>query len=264
MSLAASEVMTILILFHLSGYRTFKHFYLREICRHWKAEFPHLVSYSRFVELEPLVSLPLGLFLLAHCQGKVSGVSFIDSTVLAVCDNHRIHAHRVFSGLAERGKTSMGWFYGFKLHTLINDRGEFISFALTPGNVDDRNPKVVRVLTLALFGKLFGDKGYISGKLFAELWQRGIKLITRIRKNMRNVPMDLAEKILLRKRTLVETVHNELKNICQIEHTRHRSPANFFVNLLSGLAGYLFLPKKPSLHIEPSAFGGNVKQLVFC
>src|SRR5512142_3309265 len=134
-----SEIMTIVILFHQSHYRTFKAYYTEYVQRHWCGEFPTLVSYQRFVELMPTVLVPLVAYL--HTQlGRCSGISFIDSTQLSVCRNARIHQHRVFAGRAARGKTSVGWFYGFKLHLVVNDQGELLAFCLTPGNVGDRNP----------------------------------------------------------------------------------------------------------------------------
>ena len=246
-SMALSEVMLICIMFHHSNYRTFKWFYKKHVCVHLRGYFPHLVSYNRFVELMRISLLPLTLYMMRFRVGKCSGISFIDSTTLEVCHTRRIHSHRVFDGLAKRGKSSTGWFYGFKLHLIINDQGEILSFCLTPGNVDDRNLKNIQHLTKDLFGKLFGDKGYLSSKLFEELFEKNITLVTKIKKNMKNVLMDLSDKVLLRKRAIIESVNDFLKNICQIEHSRHRSPVNFLVNLVSGLVAYSFLPKKPSL-----------------
>ncbi len=148
----------------------------------------------------------------------------------------------------------IGWFYGFKLHLTINDRGEILSFCLTPANVDDRNPNVIHTLTKKLFGKLFGDRGYLSHKLWEQLFERDITLITKIRKNMKNKLMNVYDKLLLRKRAVIESVNDFLKNVCQIEHSRHRSPMNFMVNLIAGLAAYSFLEKKPSLHLDKSLF----------
>jgi hypothetical protein len=250
--LCLSEIMTILIAFQTSNFRDFKHFYAY-LNLHHRQDFPDLVSYSRFVSLIPRALLPLFAYLINACLGPITGISFIDSTALKVCGNKRISRHRVFRGLAALGKTTMGWFYGFKLHLIINDRGELLAFCLTPGNVDDRQP--VQRLTGSprkLWGKLFGDKGYISLALFEQLYQRGLKFITGIRKNMSNKLMELQEKILLRKRSLIETVNDQLKNICQIEHTRHRSPVNFLVHLLAGLIAYAKQPKKPSLDFRAS------------
>ena len=141
----------------------------------------------------------------------------------------------------------MGWFYGFKLHLIVNDRGELLTFYLTPGNVDDRKP--VPHMTRPLWGKLFGDKGYISKALFNELFKRGLQLITGIRKNMQNRLMPMMDKILLRKRAIIETINDQLKNISQIDHTRHRSVNNFLVNLVAGLIAYTHQPKKPSIKL---------------
>jgi hypothetical protein len=247
-SLALSEIMTILILFHQSHYRTFKAFYTEYVCMHLHRDFPGLVSYSRFVEFMPETLLPLCVYL--HAQlGPCTGVSFVDSTKLAVCHNRRIAQHRVFAGQAKRGKTSVGWFFGFKLHLVFNDRGELVTFRLTPGNVNDRAP--VPAFAKQLFGKLFGDKGYLSQPLAKQLVKEyGVELITPRRKNMKKVERPLIDKILLRKRAIVETIIDQLKNISQIEHTRHRSPINFMINVVCGLIAYCHQPKKPSLQLD--------------
>lgn len=243
-----SEMMTIMILFHQGGFRNFKHFYMDYVCIHLKSDFPELCSYQRFVSLMGRMLIPLVAFQLSRQKDKVTGISFIDSTILAVCRNQRIHRHKVFKGIASRGKSSMGWFYGFKLHLIVNDKGEIISFVLSSGNVSDQDIKICKNLTKHIWGKLFGDRGYISQKLFNELFANGVKLITRLRKNMKNKLMGLDEKLLLRKRSIIETINDQLKNICQIEHTRHRSPINFLVNLTAGLIAYSFQPKKPSIY----------------
>ena len=246
--LCESEIMTLLILFHQSHYRTFKAFYTEYVCMHLRAEFPGLVSYTRFVEYMPTVLLPLCGYL-RHCFGTCTGISFVDATALAVCNNRRIGQHKVFRGLAQRGKTSMGWFFGFKLHLVTNDRGELLNIALTPGNTDDRTP--VPALVRHLFGKLLADKGYISQALFEQLLETfGLQLITGVKKNMKNRLMPLADKLLLRQRAIIETIIDQLKNISQIEHTRHRSFFNYLVNLLCGLIAYCHQPKKPSLGLE--------------
>ena len=244
--LSDSEIMTIIIHFHQASYRTFKDYYTKHVLAHLKAEFPKLVSYPRFVALMPRVGLGL-LAYLNHCKGNCTGISFIDATSLAVCHNRRISRHRVFDGLAERGKTSMGWFYGFKLHLVVNDCGELIAFQITPGNVDDRKP--VPKMCRDLFGKIFGDKGYLSQSLFQELWEDGVQLITMLRSNMKNQLVVLQDKLLSRKRSIIETINDQLKNISQIEHSRHRSINNFFVNLIAGLIAYCHQEKKPSLNL---------------
>ena len=243
-SLSTSELMTIFIWFHCSGYKNFKQFYLEYVCRHLRKEFPGLISYSRFIQLMPRLVMPVAMFLKA-CFGKCSGISIIDSTSINVCHNRRIMRNKVFSGLAERGKTTMGWFFGFKVHLITNDRGELLSVTLTKGNVDDRQP--VPKMVKNIFGNLFGDKGYLSGTLSEKLRSNGVRLITTIRKNMKNKLMPLLDKIMLRKRFIIETINDKLKNECQIEHTRHRSPTNFLINLLAGLICYQMNPKKPAL-----------------
>jgi len=249
-----SEMMTIMILFHQSHYRTFKAYYTEYVQYHLRSEFPTLVSYQRFVELMPTILVPLVAYL--HTQlGRCTGISFIDSTSLAVCRNPRIHQHRVFAGRAARGKTSVGWFYGFKLHLIVNDEGELLAFCLTPGNVDDRRP--VPKLATRLFGKLFGDKGYLSQPRAEQLLvTQGVHLITKLRKKMHNRLLDLSDKLLLRKRAIIETINDQLKNSCQIEHSRHRSPINFLVNLVAGLIVYCHQRKKPSLGLQSLALPG--------
>ena len=248
--LSVSEIMTIVIHFHQSHYRDFKTYYTEHVCQHLKREFPHLVSYERFVILMPSVLGPLSAYL-HSLYGRCHGVSFIDSTALSVCDNHRIHNHKVFAQLAQRGKGSMGWFYGFKLHLVVNDCGELLACQITPGNVDDREP--VPTLSRRLFGKLIADRGYISQALFEQLLDTfGVQLITKLRKNMKNRLMPLLDKLLLRKRAIIESIVDQLKNISQIEHTRHRSPTNCFINIIAGLIAYCHQPKKPSLNLFPA------------
>lgn len=246
-SMIMSEIMTIEIYFHMSGYRCFKHYYIRFVKRYLNKAFPNLVSYTRFVELKKEMAIPLYLYLNTCRFGSITGISFIDSTPLKVCHNLRIKMHKVFRNIAKRGKTSVGWFYGFKLHLIINDQGELLAVTITPGNVDDRNLKMVDQLTRYLFGRLFGDRGYISKKLTQMLKQKNIQLITKLRKNMKEQALPLMDRILLRKRALIETVIDFLKNICQIEHTRHRSVFNFGVNILAALVAYSFQEKKPAL-----------------
>lgn len=245
--LSTSEILTILIYFHQSGYRTFKQYYNCHVRCFLNKYFLQLVSYSRIVQLMSYFLFPLFLFL-QTVLGACSGISFVDSTLLTVCHNRRIHSHQVFKKLAKRGKTSTGWFYGFKLHLIINDQGEILAYMLTGGNIDDRAP--VKNLCQKIFGMLFGDKGYISSNLFSELYEQGVQLITKLRANMKNKLIPLLNKLLLKKRGLIESVHNRLKYGAQIEHHRHRSPWNFLINLLSGLASYSVNPNKPSLRID--------------
>lgn len=254
--LSESEMMTIMILFHLSHYRTFKNYYLDCILGQLSREFPKAVSYPRFVALMPRLLAPLTAYVLSR-TGKKTGLYYLDSTKMVVCHNRRIYRNKVFKDIAERGHCSVGFFYGFKLHLAINHQGEIMSFCITKGNVDDR--EVVDKLMQGLAGFAAGDKGYISKKLTESLEKKGIKLITKVRKNMKKKMLSAFEKFFLYQRSIVETVIDQLKSICHIEHTRHRSPVNFLVNLISGLAGYCLKPKKPS--IGRSKFGINPQAL---
>ena len=245
-----SEIMTILLLFHFGTFKNFKHYYLHYIGVHLKKEFPKQLSYNRLVEIEHRVFIPMMFFLNTICFGKCTGITFIDSTKISVCHNKRIKRNKVFEGIAKTGKNTMGWFHGFKLHLVCNDKGELLSFCLTPGNVDDRDPKTLKTLTKNLFGKLFGDKGYISSALFETLFDNGVHLVTGIKSNMKNRLMSFYDKIMLRKRSIIETINDELKNICEVEHSRHRAVHNFLMNLIAALAAYSFFEKKPAIRFE--------------
>ena len=241
-----SEVTTILIAFQQSNYRTFKHFYLKHVCVYWRAEFPHLVSYSRFVQLQKEVLTVLTFYLSTHL-GTCSGISFVDSTRLRVY-NRRISSHRVFLSEAGCSKTSMGWFYGFKLHLVINEQGEILDVELTPGNTDDRRP--LPKFAEGLHGNLYADRGYISKDLREQLRAQGINLVYKVRKNMKPLDLSVSDEVLLRKRMLIESVIRELKTQTQLEHSRHRSFENFQVNVVSALIAYQLCEKKPSLNIH--------------
>jgi hypothetical protein len=239
-----SEIMTLVVLFHLSHYRTFKDYYNDCVLKDLKVYFPRVVSYNRFVELMQTALLPLSAYLKAKA-GERTGLYYVDASALPVCHNKRIHRHKVFKDLASRGKTTMGWFYGFKLHLVINTKGEVMSFCLTPGHIDDRAP--LEKLFKGLKGLAFGDRGYISKEKYQRLLQKGLCLVTRIKKNMKQKPMTALQSFFLSKRGLVETVIDQLKALCHIQHTRHRSPTNFLVNLVSGLVAYVLRPRKPSV-----------------
>ena len=273
--MSKAEIMVIMILFHDSGYRCLKHFYIEKVCRHMRHLFPKVVSYNRwgsesrsqtcldyaesrqrktivnrFVELEKEVAIPLALFIKKVLLGKCTGISFVDSTPLRVCRNQRIHIHKVFKGIAQRGKCSMGWFFGFKLHLICNERGELLNFMIPPGDVDDRKPLEYKAFVEFIYGKLVGDKGYISKNLFQRLFVDGIQLITKLKNNMKGTLMSVSDKLLLRKRAIIETVNDELKNIAQVEHSRHRCFDNFIVNLLGAIAAYCMFPKQPCINVQ--------------
>lgn len=245
--LAPSEVMTIAIHFHQSGYRTFKDYYTKYVCQSLSNYFPSLVSYNRMVELMPNVLMAC-LYYLRSRRGKSTGISFIDSTAIPICHPKRISRNKVFKETGMLGKSSMGWFYGFKLHLIINDSGDILSCQITPGNVDDR--KNVPAMASGISGKMFGDKGYISKELFNQLFSKGLQLITPLKSNMKNKLIPMTDKVMLRKRSLIETVNDQLKNISYLVHSRHRSLHNFLLNLITALIAYTLQPKKPSLKLD--------------
>ena len=249
-TMSKSEIMLIMIMFHDSGYRCLKHFYVEKVCKYLRHLFPKVVSYNRFVELEKQVAVPLALFIKKVLLGKCTGISFVDSTPLRVCRNQRIHIHKVFKGIAQRGKCSMGWFFGFKLHLICNEKGEILNFMITPGDVDDRKPLEYKAFVEFIYGKLVGDKGYIGKNLFQRLFVDGIQLITKLKSNMKGALMSVSDKLLLRKRAIIATVNDELKNIAQVEHSRHRSFENFIVNMLGAIAAYCVFTKKPCIHVQ--------------
>lgn len=243
--LSISEIMAIILLFHRSPSKNFKYFYMSYL-QQYTAEFPQLPSYNRFVELQQRCLGHFYALLMILCaMAKHTGFSYVDSTCIPVCHNKRTSRHKVFKNLASLGKSSMGWFFGFKLHLIINEKGELLNVFLSPGNVDDRKP--IRNITKHIIGLLFGDKGYIDHKLFTDLLQRKLKLITGIKANMKNKLMSLEEKILLRKRSIIETVNSVLKKDFQISHTRHRSFVNGFIHIFSTLVAYVFRSKKPAI-----------------
>ena len=245
-SLLASEVMTICVYFHESGFRTFKDYYEKHVLIHMQNDFHGLVSYNRFIELRQKIVLPLLAFVQLKSMGKCTGVSFIDSFALDVCHIRRASSHKVFKGLAQKGKTSTGWFYGLKLHTVINHLGEIIAFSITPGNISDCNKHIILSLTKKLYGKLFGDKGYIINQhLFEKLYLNGVRVITKLRKNMKNKLMLPEDAYLLKKRGIIESVGNLLKAHLLLEHSRHRSVWGFLLHIFSTLAAYKFREKKP-------------------
>lgn len=248
--MSVSEMITIEITYHLSGWKCFKFFYKQVVLKALKSYFPQSLSYERFVYLKPTMMLHLFGFILACRLGMETGYYYVDSAKLAVCHNRRIYNHKVFKNIAQRGKTSVGWFYGLKIHLLINHLGELMAFRLTPGNVADKNRTLMNRLAKGLKGVLFGDKGYISKKVFEDLFDKGLKLVTKIQKNMKNKLLPLKEKLLLKKRGVVESCINLMKFLCDIEHSRHRSPINAIVNILAGIAAYTFLDRKPKINLN--------------
>ena len=242
-----SEILTISILFHFSKYKTFKDYYLYYVEKDLKSAFPNLVSYTRFVELKGICSGLLTLVSQA-LLGKNTGISIIDSTTLEACGIKRGYNHKVLKGIAKKGKSSMGWFFGTKLHLVINHLGEIVSTMLTSGNISDGNKNIVNVLTKNISGKLVADKGYIGN--FQSLFQRGITLIHGIRINMKNKFMHLFDKFLLRKRSIIETVNGILKESLSLEHARHRSVNGFIAHIFSTVSAYSFYKNKPMIKLS--------------
>ena len=235
-----SEIITILLAYHRSGTTCFKYFYFslsREL-------FPDLVHYSRFVKLVKKAFLAL-ICMLKSLEGEVTEFLFIDSTPMAVCHNLRQRKHKVFKGIATKGKTSTGWFFGFKLHFLFNTKGEIVRLTVTSANVHDTNP--VADMMQGIKAKLIGDKGYISKKLFSKLFEHGSILITKIKKNMKNILMDMSDKMMLMKRSFVETIFSSMKSLNTLIHHRHRCPTNAFAHLFAGLIVYQIRDDKPTL-----------------
>ena len=232
-SLNESEIMNKIIYFHLMCYRDFRHYYLFHVCQRMRDDFPGLVSRNCLVELMQKPFLPIAVYLEIRCMDNCTGISYVDSSHLSACHIKRAHSHKVLKGHAKKVQCSIEWFFGLKLHFIVNDKGEILDFILTPGNVDDRHQLLGSNLLQKNNGKLYGDKGYISQSLFEKLLIYGIHLITKLRKKMPNYLMLLSNKILLRKRVLIESVIDELKNICQIEHTRNRSHESMVLNFIS-------------------------------
>lgn len=248
LSLTASEVITISICYHLSGYKTFKDFYTKHVLIYMQNDFKNLVSYVRFIELREKIVIPALLFLITRQLSSCSGISFIDSFKLSACHIRRVYSHKTLAKVASRGKTSVGWFYGMKVHLVINHKGEIVSFYITTGSTADNNESVLFKLTKNLFGKFFGDKGYIvNPEIYKKLFTAGKQLITKIRSNMKNKLMHMTDKMLLKKRGIVETVGDILKEHLNLEHTRHRSIWGFFLNIFTTLSAYQFRDKKPSI-----------------
>lgn len=244
--LSMSEIITIMIHFHQSHYRDFKNYYLHYVCRHLKSYFPNILSYSRFIALTADIVIPMSCYLTSKL-GKPTGIQFIDSTTIKVCHIIRAKRNKVFAGVARHGKGTMGWFFGFKLHLIINHLGEIVSLKITTGNENDRKP--VLDMADAIFGKLYADKGYISEALTGELLDKGVEMITTIRKNMKKKFISLWDRALLKKRFIIETVNDQLKNISYIEHSRHRSIHGFIWNMLGGLIAYSLKEDKPKLDL---------------
>lgn len=251
--LTTSEIITILVYYHHSGYKNFQYYYQRLVLPQMHTHFPELVSYQRFIDLIPRQVATLHVLTKWLCLlSKQTGYYFADSKKLPVCDPKRIHNHRVLADIAQRGKSSTGWFYGLKLHLVINQLGQIMNFLITPANVSDNNETVLRLLLRKLKGKCYADKGYIS-KLFEQFYQEGLQIVTKLRKNMKNALLPLVDKLRLKKRALIESVNDILMSVLDIDHSRHRSPLNALAHTMAGLVAYHFYDTKPSVFVKPSS-----------
>lgn len=245
--MSASEIMAILIFYQFSGYKCFEYYYEEMVQRELKTYFPNQVSYCRFLRLIGRCDYQLFLFLKWKCSlSQLTGIYFVDSKKLPVCHNRRIHQHRVFKHIAQRGKASTGWFYGFKIHLVINNLGEVVNFEFSSANVVDNNPALLKSLLSNLKGKCFGDKGYLT-KIFEYFYQNGLKVVSKLRKNMKNKIMPLNERLWLAKRAVIESINDILMTVFDIDHTRHRNPLNALMHMTSSLIAYSYLEQKPTV-----------------
>ena len=246
-ALSASEVMTICILYHHSRADCFKSFYELLALKQLKSFFPELPSYPHFVKLKKHYFFELFAFLWSkRLYNASTEANFVDSKKLEVCHPKREKQHATMQGLAKKGKTSTGWFFGLKLHLIINENGQPVRFLVTSGNRVDNNEKVLKQLFKGLKGLFYADRGYLT-KLKVWLEQQGVMLITKIRKNMKPLKLTPKQKHYLKNRSLIETVFGLLTFQCDIDHTRHRSQSGFFINLFSALIAYTYFDRFPQL-----------------
>lgn len=246
--MSESEIMTLLIYYHYSGYKCFEYFYCQFVANELSSYFPKLLSYNRFTEVLFCVSLPLFIFAKVLCSLSLqTGISFIDSKKIVVCHNRRIHQHKVFKGRAARGKSSTGWFYGFKVHLVINEKGEILDFDLTPGNVADNNHSLLKRILGKVKGLCFGDKDY-STALWKDFFQQGLKIITKSKSKAKAKLMLLNERYMLLKRPLIDSVNDIFTSVFDLEHSRHRNPDNALTHMISAICAYCFYPEKPSVN----------------
>ena len=242
--LSLSEAISIMIFYHFSQFKHFKIFYQHLVLK--GNLFNNPPCYERFIAIIPQLFLPL-MIMMHYLSGRRTGIYYADSTHFAVCKNIRISSHKTFAGLAERGHSSIDWFYGFKLHMIINDRSQIIAIKITQGNKDDRVAFEELIAKTNLKGKCYADKGYISKSLFSRLYTKGLILITGIKRNMKNYLMPMLDRIFLRKRFIIETIFGYIKEHFNIRPNKHRSPTNFFASLFAALIAYQIKPSKPKI-----------------
>lgn len=258
--LAKSEIMTICIYYHHSGLRCFKWFYESILHKNLLTYFPKAPQYEHFNHIMRKVLKELIAYLVLLGLSKPSKANYIDSKKLPVCHIKREKQNRVFKGIARKGKSSTGWFFGFKLHVLLNQWGELVNFRITTGNVADNNKKLLGQMFHNFQGWVFGDRGYWT-KMLKELHDKGVELIPKPKKNQEGLPISPEQKHYAKKRGVIESVFDLFQNAMNIDHTRHRSPVNFVVNLVSALIGYTFLDKKPHTNlVDPKDY----QKIVLC
>jgi len=247
-SITYSEMLCIELVYHLSGYKCFQYYYQDAVEKGaLKEYFPNAPGYNRFIQLKPRILMLIVLYFQCCRLGRMCGLYYADSTSLTVCNNRRIHSNKVFKTQASRAKTSTGWFFGFKLFLVVNAFGEIVKATFTTANVADNNLQHMLRLFNKLEGLVFADKGFINQNATQELFKNGLHLITGIRANMKNKLMLLSHKLLLKKRGMIESVNDILKSVCDLEHTRHRSPINAVINVFAALCAYTYLERMPSI-----------------
>jgi len=242
--LALSERLSIMIFYHFSPYKNFKTYYQHFVIN--GNLFKNPPCYDRFIQIIPPLFLPF-VIMMHYLSGHKTGTYYVDSTHFAVCKNIRINRHRTFDGLASRGRSSIDWFYGFKLHMVINENSEIVAIKITKGNVDDRKAFEKIVTANGLQGRCYADKGYISKNMFHRIYQRGLIIITGIKRNMKDYLMPILDKIMLKKRFIIETIFGYIKENFNLKPSKHRSPINFFVSLLAALIAFQLKPNKPTI-----------------
>lgn len=240
--LSLSEAISIMIFYHFSGFKHFKIYYQHFILNgKW---FQNPPCYDRFIQIIPSLFLPI-IIMMHYLSGRKTGFYYVDSSHFAVCKNIRISSHKTFKGLASRGHSSIDWFYGFKLHMVINDKSEIVAVKITRGNTDDRQAFEEMAIGKGLKGKCYADKGYISKALFTRLYHRGLTLITGVKRNMKNYLLPILDKLFLRKRFIIETIFGYIKEHFNVRPNKHRSPTNFFASLFAALIAFQIKPSKP-------------------
>ena len=250
-TMSISEICTILVLYHLSGFKCFKAFYLRFVMSgNCDKYFKKRLSYNRFIELVPKSLLYMNAFLMYERCVAGSGIYYADSKKVVVCHNRRIHSNKVFKGIADRGHCSVGFFYGFKLHLVIDHLGKLVKFKFTKASMADNNKDHMLSFFAGIAGKMYADKGYINQTAWSELMNNGLQIFTKIKKNMKNKLMTLEDKLLLSKRGVIESAFNLMITQCDLEHSRHRSFVNAFVAMLASLIAYSYLDHLPTILVD--------------